>query len=73
VNTISTLTDIIADCVIIAAALYALWRALRYIQGVVDDRREHLAAEHDPVSVGVWDVLADARRITEEGASGAAG
>lgn len=69
-NTISALTDIIADCVIIAAAVYALWRAYRYIRGIIDDR--DITPEHDPVGPAVWDVLAEARRITEEGDTSAA-
>lgn len=72
-NTISTLTDIISDCVIIAAAVYALWRALRYIRGIIDEHRDTITPDHDPVSAAVWDVLAEARRITEEGDTSAAG
>lgn len=64
-TTISTLTDIISDCVIIAAAVYALWRAWRYIREVISDHTPSPTV--DPASAAVWDVLAEARRITEEG------
>jgi len=59
-----TLSDVIVDCLIAAIAAYLIYRAVRHIRGVFDDHTPIPAP--DPVDAAIWDVLAEARRITEE-------
>lgn len=68
--TFRLISDIIVDAVIIAVALYALWRLARYIRGVIDDARTGEPPADNQNDPGIWDVLADVRRITEDAAEG---
>lgn len=62
--TFRLISDIIMDTVIIAVALYALWHLARHIREVFHDHTP--IPVDDPADAAVWDVLAEARRITEE-------
>ena len=61
----TTIADVILNSMIIAAAGYLVWLAARHLWST-DDRTPVSA---DPViDPRYWDVLAEARRITENGA-----
>jgi len=64
IHNLSQLASVILDCVIAGAALMMIWRGLRYLVTAVEDRWPVAAPAVDPVDVAVWDVLAEARRIT---------
>ena len=68
-TTVRVISDIIVDTVIIAVAAYILCRVALHLRGVMTDAQPEPSNtdQHHP---GLWPVLADARRITEEAAGG---
>jgi hypothetical protein len=59
------IAEAITDVVIAAAALYVLYRGFRWLMELLTEMRRP-AVQVDPVDLQVWDVLAEARRITGE-------
>lgn len=68
IHNLSQLASIILDCVIAGAALMMIWRGLRYLLTAVEDHWPVAAPTVDPADVAMWDVLAEARRITKDAA-----
>jgi hypothetical protein len=60
------LSDVIVDTVIIAAALIVIYRVARYLIDMITERDGPAQTASDPADAAVWDVLAEARRITEQ-------
>lgn len=58
------LSDVIVDCLIAAIAAYLVYRGIRHIKEAIHDHTPDSAT--DPASAAVWEVLAEARRITEQ-------
>jgi len=65
---LSTFSSLLLDVLIAAAALVVIYRAARYLAGLAETRWSHHLPEADPAVTEVWHVLAEARRITEQGA-----
>jgi hypothetical protein len=54
------LSDVIVDTVII------IYRVARYLIDMITERDGPAQTASDPADAAVWDVLAEARRITEQ-------
>jgi hypothetical protein len=67
VNVLSTLASILSDCLIAAVALVLAYRGMRYLWTLIDDRWLTPVPVVDLAANEIWDVLAEARRITEQG------
>lgn len=63
------LVRLLCECLVAAAAIAMIWEACRYLRSVVDEHRRHAAyTTPDPVEVAKWQLLAEARSITETAA-----
>jgi hypothetical protein len=68
-TTLSRISDIVIDCVLLAGTLYAAFLWLRLLWRWWTSTLMPRAVAVDPAATAVWDVLAEARRITEEGST----
>jgi TRAP-type C4-dicarboxylate transport system permease small subunit len=61
---------LLLDCLIATAALALIVWAWRYARELAERQAVRVDLAADPVQAHVWDVLAEARRITERAATG---
>jgi hypothetical protein len=71
VNALSTLANLIVDCMIAAVALWMIYRGLRFLYSTMGNRWSTTPVPVDPAATEVWDVLAEARQITRDAADAA--
>jgi len=69
-SNLAKISDVIINCVLLAGSLYTAFLGLRLLyQWGLTYVAQPQKSVIDPVNVAVWDVLAEARRITEDGAN----
>jgi hypothetical protein len=62
------LGKLVLDCLIAAAAIWTIAHTVIYLRGLLERRRWLVEPAGDPVDAMVWQVLDEARRITEKAA-----
>lgn len=69
-DVLAHLARLVINAVLIAAAFWGVFQGLDSITDLIDRWRDSEPAHPiDPADAAVWDVLAAARRITEEAAA----